>query len=263
MRLLKLLMHQPRTKEEIEGLIEDNRQVSLALEQFKSLGLCDTTLQAGTTYCVITEAGRVYYKKQTDLLDILPLPITLEEAVTIGAQLTRIEDFFDHGAPLKNREATNAQIKTLVGSLLKYIVLLRGSATPWARIAEYMDLYRIESYKWQDFKQLFEASYALVHNLLLDLRQLQEAMSTEGLQQALKTSVVSSSDGQTNLDDFLPDSTLNQLQQFCYDLGLPPYPETGILDLYFTLHTQERSLFEELKVKPEEESQSEDKREFL
>jgi hypothetical protein len=116
-----------------------------------------------------------------------------------------------------------------------------------------MDLYRIESYEWQDFKQLFEASYALTHNLLLDLRRLQEAMATEGLQQALQTSAVQASEEQTNLESFLPDSTLVQLQRLCHDLGLPLYPETGILDLYFTLHTQSRSLFEELKVKTEEE----------
>ena len=251
MKLLKLLMFQPRQWEEIVGLVGEDTQKTLTLDQFKTLGLCQTTTQAGATYWVITEAGRAYYKKQVDYLDLLPVPLTPENIPTIGEQLTRIESFFDPGASVKSRQETNSQVKNLVGSLLNYVRLLRGTSTPWARIAEFQDIYLIDSLEWQDFRQLFDSAHALVHNLLLDLRQLQEAMSTEGLQQALQASNVHSREGQTDLNDFLPDTYLVQLQQLTRELALPPYPETGILDLYFVLHAQGRPLFEELKMEKE------------
>ncbi|MFX1505746.1 MAG: hypothetical protein ACFFDC_06480 [Promethearchaeota archaeon] len=247
MKLLKLLIYQPRQQVEIEGLFGDDKQGVLALDQFKALGVCGTTLQSGTTYWVITEVGREYYQKQLRHLDLLPIPLTPEDVSTIGEQLTRIENFFDSGASLKSRQAINSQVKNLVGGLLNYVRHLKGTTTPWARIAEFLDIYLINSYEWQDFRQLFDSAHALVQNLLLDLRQLRAEMSNEGLQQALQASAIWSSEEQTNLDDFLPDTTLVQLQQLSHNLGLPPYPETGILDLYFILHTQNRSLFDELE----------------
>ena len=253
MKVLKLLMFQPRQWEELVGLVRDDKQETLALDQFKTLGLCKTTTQAGATYWVITEAGRAYYQKQLDYIKLLPVPLTPEDVTTIGEQLTRIESFFDPGASVKSRQETNSKVKNLVGGLLNYVQFLRGTSAPWARIAEFQDIYLIDSLEWQDFRQLFDSAHALTANLLLDLRQLQDAMSTEGLQQALQTSNVRSGGKQPNLNDFLPDTQLVQLQQLTHELALPPYPETGILDLYFALHAQGRSLFEELRMEIETE----------
>ncbi len=249
MKLLKLLMFQPRLKEEIIGLVGDSTQEVLALEQFRNLGLCGTSLQAGQTYWVITEAGREFYQKQKNDLKLLPLPLTPEDVTTIGEQLTRIESFLDTGASIKSREETNIKVKNLVGGLLNYVRHLQGTSTPWARVAEYQDINHINSLEWQDFRQLFDLAYTLVNNLLLDLRQLQEQESTEGLQQALQASVIPPSSEQTDLNAFLLDDNLVRLQHLSRDLDLPPYPQTGILDLYFALRAEGRSLFEELGVK--------------
>jgi hypothetical protein len=36
-------------------------------------------------------------------------------------------------------------------------------------------------------------------------------------------------------------------------MELEQYPKTGIVDIYYALHTQKRSLFDELKVRKEKE----------
>ncbi|UCG03914.1 MAG: hypothetical protein JSW11_07990 [Candidatus Heimdallarchaeota archaeon] len=256
MRFLKLLMFQPRQQDEIMGLVGENNQKALALDQFKTLGLCGTTMEGGATYWVITEAGRKYYRKQFENLSLLPTPLTPEETTIIEEQLTRLENFFDTGASYQSRQETNTRIKNLVGGFLNYVRLLRGNSIPWARVAEFQDIYAIETLEWQDFRQLFDSAHALVHNLFLDLRHLQQAESTEGLQQALQATVIPPSGKHKNLEDFLPDTNLVRLQQLCHELGLSPYPETGILDLYFVLHAQNRSLFDELKPPEVKEEQT-------
>jgi hypothetical protein len=88
---------------------------------------------------------------------------------------------------------------------------------------------------------------------LLEIRQLQQEVSTEGLQQALQASSIPANAERKSLDDFLPDDNLVRLQQFSHELELPLYPQTGILDLSFVLHAQGRSLYKELRVHEEEE----------
>lgn len=63
-----------------------------------------------------------------------------------------------------------------------------------------------------------------------------------------KASAIPSRPKKKVLDDFLPDDNLVRLQLFSRELEVCPYPKKGIFNLYYALHTQQRSLFEELKV---------------
>lgn len=63
------------------------------------------------------------------------------------------------------------------------------------------------------------------------------------------------------LDDFLPDDNLLCLQQLSRELELETYPKTGILDIYYGLHTKQRSLFDELKMNKEKVENKEEEEE--
>ncbi|MFX1283112.1 MAG: hypothetical protein ACFFB5_05625 [Promethearchaeota archaeon] len=252
MKLLKLLIYQPRQVDEVMGLIEEDKQGVLALDQFQSLGLFTTGLESGSTYWTITERGREYYQTQLDFVNELPAPLTHDMVHAVSQELQRLESYFDISSSQADRERTNTKVKNLVGSLVNYVRYLRATSIPWLRIAEYHDLHMIDSLEWQDFRHLFDLAHSMVNNLLLEISHLQQQSNSEELHQALEASAISSRP-EKNLDDFLPDDNLIRLQKFSRELGLTLYPKTGIFDLYYTLHTQQRSLLEELKVKKKEE----------
>ncbi|UCG90572.1 MAG: hypothetical protein JSU57_02255 [Candidatus Heimdallarchaeota archaeon] len=248
MKLLKLLIYQPRRVDEVMGLIEEDKQGVLALDQFQSLGLFTTGLEGGATYWTITERGREYYQTQLDFVNKLPAPLTHDKVHAVSQELQRLESYFDISSSQANREKMNTQVKNLVGSLVNYIRHLRATSIPWIRIAEYHDLHMIDSLEWQDFRHLFDLAHSMVNNLLLENSHLQQQASTEELHQVIQASAIPSRPDKKLLDDFLPDDNLVRLQQFARELGVAPYPKTGIFDLYYALHTNQRSLFEELKV---------------
>ncbi|MHA2248318.1 MAG: hypothetical protein ACXADY_25435 [Candidatus Hodarchaeales archaeon] len=252
MKLLKLLVNQPRQTDEVMALVEDSKQGVLSLDQFMALGLYTTELQGGANYWVITPGGREYYKKQLQFINTLPVPLTSEDIPKVPPELKRLESFYDIASSTKERRDTNSKVKTLIGRLLNYARHLRATSIPWIRIAEYHDLRMIDSLEWQDFRHLFDLAHSMVNNLLLEIRQLQQQHSTEEIEQSLKASSVSSYP-KKKLDDFLPDDDFTRLQQLSRELNLEPYPKTGIIDIYYALHTQQRSLFDELTGKKEEE----------
>ena len=254
MKLLKLLMYQPRRLDEVIDLVEVGKQGELSLDQFQSLGLYKTELEGGVTYWVITEKGQKYYRKQLDFVSSLPTPLMREEVHHVSDELKRLETFYDISSSYEERRETNTKIKTLVGRLLNYTCQLRTSV-PWIRVAEYHDLRMIDALEWQDFRHLFDLAHSMVNNLFLEIRLLQQQRSAEEIQQSLEVSSIPTHPKRKDLDDFLPNATLVRLQEISQELGLEPYPKTGILDLYFALHTQQRSLFDELKVDQDEKKQ--------
>ena len=253
MKLLKILVNRPCQTEEVMALVEGSKQGVLSLDQFQALGLYTAELEGGATYWVITPRGREYYTKQLDFINTLPVPLTSEEIPKVPPELKRLETFYDIASSLNDRQETNTKVKTLVGRLLNYTRHLRATSIPWMRIAEYHDLRMIDSLEWQDFRHLFDLAHSMVNNLLLEIRQLQQQRSTEEIQQSLQASSIPSHPEKKVLDDFLPDDNFARLQQLSRELTLEPYPKTGIFDIYYTLHTQQRSLFDELKGTKEEE----------
>jgi hypothetical protein len=247
MKLLKLLTHQPYRRDETLALIEEQEQGEIALSQFQNLGLYDIQIEGGVTYCVITKKGRDYYKQQQAYLDSLPGPLSFEELKFVRQELDRLESFYDISASWADRKKTNEDVKHLVGRLLSYLRHLRATSIPWMRIAEYFDLEVITSLEWQDFRHLFDLAHALVNNLLLEITHLHQQQSQDEVQQALQASTVRTSQIPRDLNDFLPEDNFTILQQLSRELGLDPYPETGILDIYFAMQSQHRSLFEEIK----------------
>lgn len=247
MKLLKLLVYQPCRMDEALALVEGRKQGELSLNQFQNLGLFETQLEGGVTYCVITKKGRDYYKTQHAFVNSLPVPLTFEEIKLARQELDRFESFYDISASKTDRQETNGNVKHLVGRLLSYTRHLRVTSIPWMRIAEYHDLVLIESLEWQDFRHLFDLAHSLLNNLLLEITHLHQQQSKDAIQQSLQTSTIRASQEPKDLDDFLPDDNFSILQQLSRELGLDPYPKTGILDIYFAMQSQQRSLFEELK----------------
>ena len=249
MKLLKLLVNQPCRADEAMALIETTKHRELSLDHFQSLGLYDTQLDGGVTYWIITQKGRDYYSKQNDFVNSLPVPLTIDEVGLARQELDRLESFYDISSSLTDRRETNTKVKYLVGALLNYTRYLRATSIPWIRIAEYHDLIMIDSLEWQDFRNLFDLAHAMVNNLLLEITQLHKQRSNEEIQQSLQASSIRSSSDTKILDDFLPDDNFSLLQQISRELELEPYPKTGIFDIYYSLHTKKRSLFDELAIK--------------
>lgn len=252
MKLLKLLMYQPRRLDDVLSVVEVSKQSEISLDQYQSLGLYKTELEGGVTYWVISEKGQKYYRKQLEFVSALPTPLTSEEVQHASNELKRLETFYDISSSHDDRRETNTKVKTLVGRLLNYTCQLRTSV-PWVRVAEYHDLRMIDALEWQDFRHLFDLAHSMVNNLFLEIRQLQQQRSTEEIQQSLEVSSIPARPTHKDLDDFLPDENLIRLQEISQELGLEPYPKTGIFDIYYALHTQKRSLFDELKLKKDEE----------
>jgi hypothetical protein len=251
MKLLKILVTQACRADEAMALIETTKQGELTLDHLQSLGLFQTQLDGGVTYWVITKKGRQFYKKQHDFVNQLPPPLMVDEISKVPAELNRLESFYDISSSEKERLDTNTAVKKLVGRLLNYTRHLRATSIPWVRIAEYHDLVMIDALEWQDFRNLFYLAHMMVNNLLLEISQLQKARSNAETQEQLQTSVTPTPSQPHDLDNFLPADNFSRLEQLSRELGLDPYPATGILDLYFTLHEKGRSLFAELKKEKE------------
>lgn len=254
MRLLKLLVNQPTRADEAMALIEPTKYGELSLGHFQSLGLFEIRVDGGTTYWIITSKGRDYYTKQHDFVNSLPVPLSNEEVGQVRQELERLESFYDISSSRMDRLETNSKVKLLVGRLLNYNRYLRATSIPWMRIAEYHDLVLIDSLEWQDFRNLFDLAHAMVNNLLLEIKQLQKQRTKEEIQQTLHTSSISSDLNKKNLDDFLPDNYFTRLQQLSKELELEMYPKTGIFDISYALHTNDRSLFSEIKSKKKEKN---------
>ncbi|MHA2247135.1 MAG: hypothetical protein ACXADY_19475 [Candidatus Hodarchaeales archaeon] len=246
MKLLKLLVNQACRADEAMALIETTKHGELSLDYFQSLGLYDAQLDGGVTYWVITQKGRDYYNKQHDFVNSLPVPLTIDEVRLVRQELERLESFYDISSSHSDRRDTNTKIKHLTGALLNYTRYLRATSVPWLRIAEYHDLVMIDSLEWQDFRNLFDLAHAMINNLLLEITQLHKQRSNEEIQRSLQASSIRSSPDKKDLDDFLPDDNFSRLQQISRDLELEPYPKTGIIDIYYSLHTKQRDLFDEL-----------------
>lgn len=249
MKLLKLLTNRPCRTTEALALIDQTKHGEISLDHFQSLELFETELEGGATYWIITQKGREYYNKQHEFVNLLPVPLTNKDVRIVQQELNRLESFYDISSSHEDRLETNTKVKLLVGRLLNYTRHLRATSIPWLRIAEYHDLVMIDSLEWQDFRNLFDLAHAMVYNLLLEIRQLQQHQSTKENDQTLQASTIQSSSDKKDLDDYLPEDNFTILQQLSQELGLEPYPKTGILDLYFALHTQGRSLFDELKIR--------------
>jgi hypothetical protein len=247
MKLLKLLVYQPCRKDEALAVVEGRKQGEVSLNQFQNLDLYETQVEGGVTYCVITKKGRDYFKAQHAFVNSLPGPLTFEEVKLVRQELDRFESFYDISASQADRRKTNEDVKRLVGRLLSYTRHLRLTSIPWMRVAEYHDLVMINSLEWQDFRHLFDLAHSLMNNLLLEITHLHKQQSNDEVQRAFQTSTVRASQEPKVLDDFLPDDNFSILQQLSRELGLDPYPKTGILDIYFSMQSQQRSLFGELK----------------
>lgn len=254
MKILKLLVHQPCRKDEVLSLIEGRKQGEISLNQFQTLGLYETQLEGGVTYCVITKKGRNYYKWQHDRLNSLPVPLNFEEVKHSRQELDRLESFYDISDSHTDRKKTNEAVKHLVGRLLSYLRLLRATSIPWMRIAEYYDLEVITSLEWQDFRHLFDQAQSLVNNLVLEITHLHQQQSQDEVQQTLQASTIRANQIPRDLNDFLPEDNFTILQQLSRELGLDPYPKTGILDIYFAMQSQHRSLFEEMRMRKKRET---------
>lgn len=249
MKLLKVLVIQPCRAEEAMTLIETTKHGEQSIDHFQSLGLFESQLDGGVTYWICTRKGHDYYSKQHDFVSSLPGPLAIDDVGVVRQELERLESFYDILSSLHDRRDTNSKVKYLVGALLNYTRYLRATSIPWMRIAEFHDLDMIDSLEWQDFRNLFDLAHAMVNNLLLEITHLHKQHSNEEIQQTLQTSAIRSSPDLKDLDDFLPDDNFSLLQQLSREQGLEPYPKTGILDLYYVMHAQNRSLFDELSIK--------------
>jgi len=259
MKLLKLLIHQPCQTGEIIGILESTKQEELSLNQLKSLGLFTTETDRGATYWIITEKGREYYAKQYAFVNSMPAPLTIEEVGQAHQELKRLESFYDITSSPKERADTNSKVKTLIGRLVNFLRHIRVTSIPWMRIAEYHDLVMIDSLEWQGFRHLFDLAHTMVNNLLLEITQLQKQHSNKEIQQSLQASSITTQAEKKDLNDFLPDDNLMYLQQLSQELGLDPYPTIGIVDLYYALYNQGRSLFDELTKKRGKQTQKDNK----
>ncbi|MFX0013688.1 MAG: hypothetical protein ACFFB2_11140 [Promethearchaeota archaeon] len=246
MKILKLLVNHPSRTEDILDLLETTKQREISLNQFQSLGLFTTETDRGATYWVITDKGREYYSKQHDFVNQLPAPLTKGEVGRVPEELKRLESFNDISSSYDERLETNRKVKTLIGKLLNYTQQLRATSIPWMRVGEYHDLLMIEALEWQDFRNLFDLAHTMVNNLLLEITQLQKEQSDKEIQARLEAAALQVDPAKKNLSDYLPEENYLRLQHLSQEFGLPSYPSTGILDLYYTLHTQRRSLIGEL-----------------
>jgi hypothetical protein len=246
MKLLKLLMTQPCRIEDIWGILEETKQGEMALGQMQSIGLFRTETDQGATYWIITEKGREYYAKQFEFVNTLPVPLMNEDINRVYPELKRLESFYDITASHRERVEINKNVKHLVGGMVNYLRHLRVTSIPWGRIAEYHDLVMIDSLEWQDFRNLFDLAHTMVNNLLLEITELQKERSKEEIDQSLQATTIQADSKKKNLNDYLPDDNFSRLQHITRDLGLDPYPKTGILDISYILHTQGRSLQDEL-----------------
>jgi len=248
MKLLKLLNSQACRADEAIALIAQTKRSELALEQFQSLGMYDEDLHQGTRYWIITTKGREFYQKQHDFIRTLDAPLPRDKMGIASQELKRLESFYDITASRTERQDVNTKVKYILGSVLNYLIHLRASV-PWLRVAEYYDLAMIDSLEWQDFHHLFDGAHSLLNNLLLEIKQLHKQRSEEEIQRTIETASIQPRSEKKVLDDFLPDETSLTLQQLSQEVGLPPYPKTGLLDLYYALHKKQRSLFNELAEK--------------
>ncbi|MHA2225661.1 MAG: hypothetical protein ACXAC8_10685 [Candidatus Hodarchaeales archaeon] len=249
MKLLKLLLHHPCRVEEVMALVEKEKHGELSLEQFQTLGLFNTQLDGGVNYWIINSKGREYYNKQHQFINTLPAPLTVEEVGTVRQRLEQLESFYDHASSQYDRSKTNKGVKRLIGQLLNYTRCLRATSIPWMRMAEYHDLVLINSLEWQDFRNLFDLAHSMVNNLLLEINQLHQQQSDQEIHQSLDASAVRARSEHKNLNDFLPDDAFSILQQISEELEMAPYPKSGIVDIFYSLHTQQRSLLDELEAK--------------
>ena len=65
-------------------------------------------------------------------------------------------------------------------------------------------------------------------------------------QHAIQASTIKSTQAEKVLDDYLPNNYFSILQKISRELDFETYPTTGILDIFFELHTKQRSLFDEI-----------------
>ncbi|MFX0084087.1 MAG: hypothetical protein ACFFAU_00300 [Candidatus Hodarchaeota archaeon] len=247
MKILKLLINRPAGKDEAIALIEVNKHGEISLDQFLPLGLWDTQSDKGATYWTINQKGRDYYNEQYKFLASLPTPLSRKEVEVSLDEFKRLESLYDISSSLTDRLETNNKVKTLIGRLLNYLRHLKLTSIPWARVAEYYDLLMIESLEWQDFNNLFELANAMCNNLNLEITNEHNKRTDEEIQRTLQASSIKPTSIKTVLDDFLPDNNYFHLQKMSCDLEMDVYPNTGILDLFFELNLNNRSLFDELE----------------
>jgi len=246
MKALKLLISRPCPKDEVISLIEKNKHGEMSLDQFLPLGLWDTKAEAGATYWAINETGRDYYSKQYENLAKLPTPLSTKELEVSLDELNRLESFYDISSSKSDRLDTNTKVKTLIGRLLNHLRVLKVTSIPWSRIAEYYDLTQIESLEWQDFRNLFELADSMCNNLILEITQHYTESNQQENQHAIQASSIKSTQAEKVLDDYLPNNYFSILQKISRELDFETYPTTGILDIFFELHTKQRSLFDEI-----------------
>jgi hypothetical protein len=247
MKILKLVLNRPAGKDEAFALIEVAKHGEISLDQFLPLGLWDTQSEQGSTYWSINQKGRDYYTKQHEFLARLPTPLTRKEVEVSLDEFKRLESLYDISSSRTDRLDTNTKVKTLIGRLLNYLRHLKLTSIPWSRVAEYYDLLMIESLEWQDFNNLFELANSMCNNLNLEITKEHNKSTNEEIQKTLQASSIRQTPTKTVLDDFLPDDNYLRLQKISRDLEMEPYPNTGILDLFFELNLINRSLFDELE----------------
>jgi hypothetical protein len=244
MQVLKVLVTVQTPRTELLEIIREGAGVKAekTTKAFLTLGVFEETIEEGITYWVITASGRAFYTKQEEYLSRLPSPFPAGERVNVNQELKQLESFSESTDSRADRLETNTNVKVVVGRLLNYLRLL-SRRVPWNRVAEYRDLEQITGLERQDFVNLFGGAYELANHLVLEVTRLEREQQSASTPQARE-----SREYPPTLEGFLPAAELVALQRICREIGLPPYPQTGLFDLYFILHEHGRNMWEELKL---------------
>lgn len=247
MQILKNLKHFQSLKTDMLQIVTSmaGGQAEKLINQLRLLQLFQENVEEGRTFWVITTKGEDFHDEQHGFVDQLPQFDPPDQVQDTLNDLAQLESFYAATDRLQDRKDTNIHVKVAVGRLLSYTRLLRNSI-PWERVAEYHDLEQIKGLEWQDFKTLFAKAYDLVDHLLLEVKNLNQASRKTGETEVLEHQAVTADTATRTLEAFLPTPQFVALQRLSKELGLPEYPQTGIFDIAFELHTQGRVLSEEL-----------------
>jgi hypothetical protein len=245
MQLMKVLHYNPLPLKDAQDLIANENVGEHLLRQFQSLDLYRESIDSTFPYWVMTETGRDFYEKQLNLLDNLK-NISIKYTVNnIGRELQGIEGFYESSGSVEDRRDINLKVKNLIAHLLHYVIE-ESPVTPWNRIAEYQELENINGLEQQDFIKLFTIAASLNNDLILEYNQLKAQFQTIENQRQPQTSERAGNPKKL-LDTYLPDKEFLALQVLSKTLKIAEYPKSGVIEIYFKLKKQDRSLIEELK----------------
>ncbi len=254
MNLLNALIQSPMPQSQVLNYLGNLGDPEDVLKTFQDNGLFSRNYQTGNQFLAISNYGHDYYNEQLTKIAELPPPLSQNDILSVSQMFKQLENEYNFLESAAKTEKTlfklkelNIKVKNLIGSTLNYLRCLKQQAIPWRSFADYTDLCTITGIEYMDFQSLFELANTILNNLMVQIDRERKKLTEIEIKESLRTSSLQFP--MRSLADHLPSNEFIHLKNISKELNLPEYPTTGILDIFYELHLQNRSLFDEVEKK--------------